>query len=81
MDKRVVDLPRIFGCLFLNQLFLMFAKVEKLKAIWTNEGRPCSISRSIVKELTTLLGKQDPNFTIELGMRYGNPSIKNALNL
>ena len=85
MDKRVVDLPRIFWVPILKLIILNIRpkrSAKLYKAIWTNEGSPLlSISRSLVKELTTLLEKQDPNFTIELGMRYGNPSIKNALEI
>ena len=62
MDKRVVDLPRIFWVPLLKLIILNVRprKSAKIyKAIWTNDGSPLlSISKSIVKELTTLLEKQ-----------------------
>ena len=84
MDRRVVDLPRIFWVPLLKLIILNVRprKSAKIyKAIWTDDGSPLlTFSKSILKELTSNFKEIDPNITLEIGMRYGNPSIKNALN-
>ena len=84
MDRRVVDLPRIFWVPLLKLIILNVRprKSAKIyKAIWTDDGSPLlSFSKSILNELTSNFKEIDPDITLEIGMRYGNPSIKNALN-
>ena len=84
MDRRVVDLPRIFWVPLLKLIILNIRpkKSAKIyKAIWTNDGSPLlSFSKSILQELTSIFKEIDTNITLEIGMRYGNPSIKDALN-
>ena len=84
MDRRVVDLPRIFWVPLLKLIILNVRprKSAKIyKAIWTDDGSPLlTFSKSILKELTSNFKDIDPNITFEIGMRYGNPSIKDALN-
>ena len=80
MDKRVIDLPRFFWIPILKFIILNIRpkKSAKLyKKIWTEDGSPLMVfSKNIVSKLTV---DPDKNITILLGMRYGSPSIENAL--
>ena len=82
MDKRVVDLPRMIWLPILKLIILNIRprKSAKLyKSIWTKDGSPLMVfSQSIVKKLSNSL---DTKFTVSLGMRYGTPSLKEALDV
>ncbi|MDP6170040.1 MAG: ferrochelatase [Candidatus Marinimicrobia bacterium] len=81
MDKRVIDLPRILWipilkCIILNIRPRRSAKLYR--SIWTKEGSPLMVfSKNIVNRLSNDL---DENMTIILGMRYGSPSIQDAMD-
>ena len=81
MDKRVIDLPRIIWVPLLKIIILNIRprKSAKLyRAIWTKDGSPLLIfSKSIVKKLSEILDKK---ITVVLGMRYGSPSIEDAMD-
>ena len=82
MDKRVIDLPRLLWIPILKLIILNIRprKSAKLyKAIWTEHGSPLLVfSKKILAKLSNQL---DENITITLGMRYGSPSIKQAMNI
>ncbi len=83
-DPCVVDLPRLIWWPLLHGLVLPFRpkrSAESYARIWTPEGSPLlihsrAIAAALSKELTVRLGKKLP---IALGMRYGNPSLPEAL--
>ena len=83
MDERVVDLPRIFWVPLLKLIILNVRpkKSAKLyKKIWTKDGSPLmSISKKILNKTQNLMQDNHPDIHLDLGMRYGNPSILNAL--
>lgn len=83
MDERVVDLPRIFWVPLLKLIILNVRpkKSAKLyKKIWTEDGSPLmSISKKILNKTQNLMQDNHPDIHLDLGMRYGNPSILNAL--
>ena len=83
MDRRVVDLPRIFWVPLLKIIILNIRprKSAKLyRKIWTDKGSPLlSFSRKIIEKIDEKFKDKKNNFIIILGMRYGNPSIKEAL--
>ena len=82
MDKRVIDLPRLFWVPILKIIILNTrpSKSAKLyKSIWLKEGSPLLIfSKNILSKLSDQMGD---NITVALGMRYGSPSIDSALDL
>ncbi len=82
MDKRVIDLPRLFWVPILKIIILNTrpSKSAKLyKSIWLKEGSPLLIfSKNILSKLSD---QMDDNITVALGMRYGSPSIDSALDL
>jgi len=83
-DVRVIDKPRALWWLILHGVILRLrpAKVAKNYAkIWSAEGSPLlAISKQQREKLYEMLQKSfNHPIHVELAMRYGSPSIKNAL--
>lgn len=79
-DPYVIEKPRWFWLPILYAIILNIRpkqSAKKYQKIWTKQGSPLLIySKKIVEKL-----KQNfPEANIELGMRYGKPSLKEALN-
>lgn len=79
-DPRVVETPRPLWWLILNGVILTTRPQRSARAyasIWGADGSPLlSISRAQHVRLMAALG---PDLKVELAMRYGQPSIPNAL--
>jgi len=79
-DRRVIDLPAAIRYVLVYAFILPFRPKKTLKAyqeIWTDEGSPLlSNSLALVEQLQTRIGD---SVKIALGMRYGAPSIAQAL--
>lgn len=84
-DPRIVDMPRVLWWFILQViLFLRPAKSARAyRKVWNmvGEGSPLlSISKAQLQALTSQLAEHIKQpFVVELGMRYGNPSIPSAL--
>jgi ferrochelatase len=80
MDRRVIDVPAWRRWLIVNLLILPFRPRRSGHAyaqIWTEEGSPLLVhSRALTAKVAARLG---PEIPVELGMRYGEPSIPSAL--
>lgn len=80
-DKRVITLPWPLRYLLLYAVILPFRpkrSAHAYKAIWTPTGSPLlNNSLSLQKKLSDHLAD---SCKVALGMRYGHPSIENALN-
>ncbi len=80
-DRRVIDIHPIARALLVNGIIVPFraGKSAKLyKSIWTKDGSPLLIhSKNLQRDLQTALGN---DYVVELGMRYKNPSIHEALD-
>jgi len=79
MDERVLDLPYLLRR-FIVSAFILPKRPQKsahaYETIWWEEGSPL-----IVLSERLLAGVRDKvNFPVELGMRYGNPSIEFGIN-
>jgi protoporphyrin/coproporphyrin ferrochelatase len=83
-DSRVIDIPAIFRFLLVNLIIIPFraGKSSRLyKKIWTEEGSP------LVINMERLIDKLNKKFMGNLNarsygaMRYGRPSLKEALAL
>ncbi len=86
-DPRVIRVPRPIWWLILNIIILNTRpkrSAETYQEIWTDQGSPLlTISQSQVKRLQSRVQSQSPllpDIRIELGMRYGSPSIEQGLN-
>ncbi|MDI9817858.1 MULTISPECIES: ferrochelatase [unclassified Legionella] len=79
-DKRVIDLPSPIRNLILYGFILPFRPQQSAhayQAIWTKKGSPLLVnSRNLQAKLQLQLGDE---WKVSLGMRYGNPSVSNAL--
>jgi ferrochelatase len=79
-DPRVLDVPAPLRWLVLNALILPRrprASAAAYRAIWSADGSPLAVhSRALAAALAAELGA---GFTVELGMRYGEPSLEAAL--
>lgn len=83
-DIRVIETPRIIWWPILYGIILTLRPRRLAHAyakIWTNEGSPLTVNlqkqaQAIEKNLSESLNFP---FKIEMAMRYGNPSIKSAL--
>lgn len=79
-DPRVIDINPIGRFFLVNGIIVPFRtsnSAKLYKAIWSNEGSPLLINGiKVKKSLQEILGN---DFVVELGMRYQNPSIENAV--
>ncbi|MGB9096532.1 ferrochelatase [Erwinia sp.] len=78
-DPRVVDTPRWLWWPILNGVILPFRspRVSKLYAsVWMDEGSPLMVYSK--RQRNALAARLD--MPVELGMSYGNPSLKTALD-
>ena len=90
VDPRVIEIPRIVWRPILHGVILRTRPAKsaaRYEAIWTKEGSPLLVYSQ--KQRTLLLGYLGQRLktaglpadlcAVELGMRYGNPSIASAL--
>lgn len=81
LDPRVIDIPAIFRWILVNLVILPFRSSKSAAAyqkIWLHSGSPLlvhgvELQQSVSHELGS-------DYHVELGMRYGNPSIESALD-
>jgi ferrochelatase len=80
-DKRVITLPALFRYI-LVYFFILPLRAKRsahaYKTIWTEQGSPLLYYSN---KLTAALQKEaGPDYMVSLGMRYGEPSISQALD-
>ncbi|GMT44988.1 MAG: ferrochelatase [bacterium] len=79
-DRRVIDMPWFFRKLLVNLLIVPFRAPKSAKLyqnLWTSEGSPLLLNmEKFAGGLHSVLGEDYRIFT---AMRYGNPSLKKAL--
>ena len=85
-DPRVIEVNRLLWWFLLNGIILNTrpAKSAALyKKIWTANGSPLlQISKSLAAKVATALNQEyGTPIEIAVGMRYGSPSIANALRM
>lgn len=80
MDGRVIDIPYWRRWLLINAIIAPFRAPQSAKGyheLWTNEGSPLKVyGEKVTGLLQKALGDQ---YHVVLGMRYQNPSIRQAL--
>lgn len=80
-DPRVIDLPTLIRYILVNLIIIPLRYRKSAHAyqqIWTDSGSPLLTNS---QDLVTEISKQfDSSVQVELGMRYGNPSIESAVN-
>jgi ferrochelatase len=79
-DPRVLDIPALARWALLELVILPTRpsrSAEAYRKVWTKEGSPLLVhGRTLAARLQDALG---PEWAVELGMRYGNPSLASAL--
>ena len=83
-DRRVVELPRALWLPLLYGVILPFRSKNSARlyrSIWREDGSPLlTYSRSLARQLeSTLRERTQLPVPVRLGMRYGNPSVADAL--
>lgn len=84
MDRRIVEIPRFIWCWILHCIILVIRpkkSAEKYASVWTKDGSPLMVNAQ--KQTKLLQGflslRIKSPFAVELGMSYGNPSMKSAI--
>jgi protoporphyrin/coproporphyrin ferrochelatase len=85
MDRRVVEIPRFIWCWILHFIILVIRprkSAEKYASIWTKEGSPLMVYAQRQKALfeARLMQHLPAQCAVELGMSYGEPSMKRAID-
>ena len=80
-DPYVITLPKILRDILVQKIIL--PKRPKISAhayqqIWTDAGSPLLVNSLALQ--TALQKKCSDSYVVELGMRYGNPSIEQAID-
>ncbi len=79
-DPRVVDLPWLARKILVNLIIVPFRAPKSAKIyqkLWTGQGSPIILHGENVQKL--LQDKLGPGYSVELAMRYKNPSIPDVL--
>ncbi|MFY7966409.1 MAG: ferrochelatase, partial [Polynucleobacter sp.] len=78
-DPRVVEIPRLVWWFILHGIILPIrsgASAKKYASIWLQEGSPLLIySKTQANGLQACFRKTNASVIVDLGMRYGKPSI------
>ena len=80
MDERVIDTPYLLRLLLVKGIIVPFRapkSAEAYRTIWTKDGSPLIV---LSKQLKEALQSQISE-PVEIAMRYGNPSPKDAFEL
>ena len=82
-DPRVIELPKVLWQVILRGIILQIRprrSAKIYKSVWTKEGSPLlQISEKQINLIKKKLNVSYSNTIFVLAMRYGNPSIENAL--
>ena len=89
-DRRVVEIPRLLWLIILHGIILRFRpgkSAKKYALVWQPEGSPLLVwtnrqaqyLRGEMGERLKAMNLPPDHIKIEVGMRYGNPSIASAL--
>ncbi len=84
MDRRIVEIPRFIWCWILHCIILVIRpkkSAEKYASVWSKDGSPLMVNaQKQTKLLQGFLGLRIKSpFVVALGMSYGNPSMKSAI--
>ena len=82
-DPRVIELPKFLWQIILKLVILQIRpskSAEAYKQIWTDKGSPLlDIANRQLNKIQSSFSSKNENIVFEVGMRYGNPSIPDAL--
>ena len=80
MDPDVIGLPYLLRALLVKGIIVPFrskSSAKKYQAIWSERGSPLLyLTEELQNQLQIHLGE---TYSVKIGMRYGQPSLENAL--
>lgn len=80
MDRYIIDIPWLWRWILVNLIIVPKRRYESArlyKSIWTDQGSPLFVHlRNLGEEVQKRAGSR---FEVEIAMRYGEPSIQEAL--
>lgn len=79
-DTRVIEVPKPIWWFILNCIILTFrpsASAKLYQSVWTKDGSPLLVET--LKQQKALQVKLGKDYVVEIGMSYGNPSLKSGL--
>ncbi len=80
MDPRVIELPALFRAILVRGIIVnvrSHKSAATYREIWTENGSPLMLNtQGLCKKTQEVLGN---DFDVAMGMRYGKPSVANAL--
>lgn len=83
MDGFVIDVPSPLRWFLVNVMIVPRRKIQSAKAyqkVQLPEGSPLLVyTRDFAQKVAAQLARYDDQYVVEFAMRYGNPSIKSAL--
>ena len=80
-DRRVIDIPLVLQKILVNLIIVPFRAPKSTKLyqrLWTENGSPLLYFSERVQK--SLQEKLEPKADVFMAMRYGNPSIRKALD-
>lgn len=81
MDELVIDIPAALRGILVHLVIVPRRKYQSARlyqSIWTAEGSPLIANTSrLARELADLLGEP---YIVEIGMRYGEPSVEKGMS-
>ena len=84
MDEHVLDLPYLKRWLLVNRVIVprrKYSSAAHYQKIQSEEGAPLLVhTRKFAASLAEELSSDTDDYFVEIGMRYGNPSIPAALS-
>lgn len=84
MDPYVLDMPFLKRWLLVNGIIVPRRRVysaEHYQEVQTDDGSPLMVfTKRFAADLAAELGNHGDEYIVEIGMRYGNPSISAALS-
>ena len=79
-DPDVIDTNPILRWIIVNMIVAPLRPkrvVPQYKSIWTEEGSPLLVNS---EKFASALNRENKHLKVEVGMRYGQPSIDEAIN-
>lgn len=80
-DRRVIEIPKIIWMLILHGIILRIRpkkSAAKYQTVWTPEGSPLLVISK--RQTAAIQAELGSSAQVKLGMRYGTPSITQALH-
>ena len=82
-DPYVIDIPKVFRKILVDGIILNTRPKKSAEAyaqIWTKEGSPLVLhTEALVDKVRKRIQSEGSHVSVKMAMRYGNPSIENAL--